>query len=163
MRRKRKECSGAQTEPRMAAAAGCTTFGYPAVNSSCLRWFEVGSEEGVDTIRHWRMVGVVEFIETPTFTRWIRKLLDDSEYAKLQFALVLRPDWGKVIPGSGGLRKLRWAGSRRGKRGGLRIIYYWQTADDHIWLLVAYPKSERDDLSHDEIKQLKRLVEEFEL
>jgi len=109
------------------------------------------------------MLGGVEFIETPTFTRWIGKLLADGEYAKQQRALVLRPDWGKVIPGSGGLRKLRWAGSGRGKRGGLRIIYYWQTADDHIWLLVAYPKSERDDLSHDEIKQLKRLVEEFEL
>ena len=114
-------------------------------------------------IRQWRIVLCVEFIETPTFTRLIGKLMDDGEYAKMQFALVLRPDWGKVIPGSGGLRKLRWAGSGRGKRGGLRVIYYWQTADDQIWLLVAYPKSERDDLSHDEIKQLKRLVEEFEL
>jgi len=114
-------------------------------------------------IRQWRIVLCVEFIETPTFTRLIGKLMDDDEYAKLQLALALRPDWGKVIPGSGGLRKLRWAGSGRGKRGGLRVIYYWQTADDQIWLLVAYPKSERDDLSHDEIKQLRRLVEEFEL
>jgi len=109
------------------------------------------------------MVRGVEFIETPTFTRLIGKLMDDDEYAKLQLALARRPDWGKVIPGGGGLRKLRWAGSGRGKRGGLRVIYYWQTADDQIWLLVAYPKSERDDLSHDEIKHLKRLVEEFEL
>jgi mRNA-degrading endonuclease RelE of RelBE toxin-antitoxin system len=105
----------------------------------------------------------VEFIETPTFTRLIGKLMDDDEYAKLQLALALRPDWGKVIPGSSGLRKLRWAGSGRGKRGGLRVIYYWQTAEDQIWLLVAYPKNERDDLSRDEIKQLRRLVEEFEL
>jgi mRNA-degrading endonuclease RelE of RelBE toxin-antitoxin system len=105
----------------------------------------------------------VEFVETPTFTRLIGKLLDDDEYARLQLGLALRPDWGKVIPGSGGLRKVRWAGSGRGKRGGLRIIYYWQTAEDQIWLLLAYPKSERDDLSLDEIKQLKRLVEEFEL
>ena len=89
--------------------------------------------------------------------------MDDSEYAKLQLALVRRPDWGKVIPGGGGLRKLRWAGSGRGKRGGLRVIYYWQAADDQIWLLLAYPKSERGDLSHGEIKQLKRLVEVFEL
>jgi hypothetical protein len=117
----------------------------------------------VDTIRQWRILWGVEFIETPTFTRLIGKVMDDDASAKLQLALVLRPDWGKVIPGSGGLRKVRWAGSGRGKRGGLRIICYWQTADDQIWLLVAYPKSEREDLSHDEIKQLKRLVEAFEL
>ena len=86
--------------------------------------------------------------------------MDDDEYTKLQLALVRRPDWGKIIPGSGGLRKLRWAGSGRGKRGGLRVIYYWQTADEQIWLLLAYLKSEQDDLSHDEIKQLKRLVGE---
>ena len=73
---------------------------------------------GVDMIRQWRIMLCVEFIETPTFTRLIGKLMDDDEYAKMQLALVLRPDWGKVIPGSGGLRKLRWAGSGRGKRGG---------------------------------------------
>lgn len=89
--------------------------------------------------------------------------MDDDEYSNLQLALVRRPDWGNVITGSGGLRKLRWAGSGRGKRGGLRVIYYWQTADGRIWMLLAYPKSERDDLSRDEIKQLKRLVEDFEL
>ena len=117
----------------------------------------------VDTIRHWRTVRGVEFIETPTFTRLIGKLMDDDEYAKMQLALARRPDWGKVIPGGGGLRKLRWAGSGRGKRGGLRVIYYCQAADDQIWLLFAYAKNEREDLSHDEVKQLKQLVEEFEL
>jgi len=86
----------------------------------------------------------------------------DEEYSKLQIALVRRPDWGSVIPGSGGIRKLRWRSSGRGKRGGLRLIYYWQTADDQIWMLLAYRKSEKDDLSRDEMKQLKRLVEEFE-
>jgi hypothetical protein len=105
----------------------------------------------------------VEFIETATFTRLITKLMDDDEYAKLQLALVSRPNWGNVIPGSGGIRKMRWAGSGRGKRGGLRVIYYWQTADDQIWLLVAYPKNVRDDLSPGEVKQLKQLVEEFEV
>ena len=104
----------------------------------------------------------VEFIETPTFIRLIGKLMDDGDYAELQLALVRRPDWGKVMPGGGGFRKVRWAGSGRGKRGGLRVIYYWRTADDQIWLLLAYPKSDREDLSHDEISQLKRLVEEFE-
>jgi hypothetical protein len=87
--------------------------------------------------------------------------MDDDEYSKLQLALVHRPDWGNVIPGGGGIRKLRWAGSGRGKRGGLRVIYYWQTAGDEIWMLLAYPKNERDDLSRDELILLKRLVEEF--
>jgi hypothetical protein len=105
----------------------------------------------------------VEFIETPTFTRLIGKMMDDAAYSRLQLALVRRPGWGKLIPGSGGLRKLRWAGSGRGKRGGLRIIYYWQMVDDHIWLLLVYSKAEQDDLSRDEIKQLRRLVDEFDL
>ena len=104
----------------------------------------------------------VEFIETPTFTRLITKVMDDDEYSKLQLALACRPDLGNVIPGGGGIRKLRWAGSGRGKRGGLRVIYYWQTADDQVWLLVAYPKNEKEDLSRDELKELKRLVAEFE-
>jgi len=86
----------------------------------------------------------------------------DDDYAAMQVALARRPDLGRIIPGSGGIRKMRWAGSGRGKRGGLWIIYYWQVAEDQIWLLLAYPKSERDDLSHDEIKQLKRLIEQFE-
>ena len=56
---------------------------------------------------------------------------------------------------------MRWAGTGRGKRRGLRIIYYWQVGDERIWMLLVYPKSERDDLTRDEIKQLKRLVEQF--
>lgn len=103
----------------------------------------------------------MEFIETPTFTRLVLGLMEDDDYAKLQAALALQPDLGKVIPGSGGIRKARWAGSGRGKRGGLRIIYYWQVAEDKIWMLLAYRKSEREDLSRDQIRQLKILVEEF--
>jgi hypothetical protein len=105
----------------------------------------------------------VEFIETPTFTRLIARLLDDDDYADLQIALVRRPDWGQLIPGSGGLRKLRWAGSGRGKRGGLRVIYYWVSAGEQIWLLLAYPKNEKEDLSRDAIRQLRRLIEEFDV
>lgn len=103
----------------------------------------------------------MEFIETPTFTKLVLDLLEDDDYAKLQAALALRPDLGKVIPGSGGIRKARWAGSGRGKRGGLRVIYYWQVADDIIWMLMAYPKSDQEDLSRDQVRQLKILVEEF--
>ena len=104
----------------------------------------------------------MEFIETPTFTRLVLELMEDDDYAKLQLALAKRPDMGKIIPDGGGIRKMRWAGSGRGKRGGLRVIYYWHVADSQIWMLLAYPKNERGDLTPEQIKQLKRLVKEFE-
>lgn len=106
-------------------------------------------------------ISQMEFIETPTFTKLLLALMEDDDYAKLQATLALRPDMGKVIPGSGGIRKARWAGSGRGKRGGLRVIYYWQGAEDIIWMLTVYPKSEREDLSHEQVRQLKILLEEF--
>ena len=71
----------------------------------------------------------MEFVETPTFTRLILPLMKDDDYAELQVALAKRPEIGKVIPGSGGIRKARWGGSGRGKRGGLRIIYFWQSRE----------------------------------
>jgi mRNA-degrading endonuclease RelE of RelBE toxin-antitoxin system len=67
----------------------------------------------------------VEIIETSIFTRQVQELLNDEEYRLLQSALLSRPDLGAIIPGSGGLRKARWSTRRRGKRGGLRVIYYW--------------------------------------
>ncbi len=70
------------------------------------------------------------FIEAPIFTKHIYDYLNDEEYSALQQTIALRPDAGKIIPGSGGLRKLRWAGSGHGKRGGLRIIYYWLRKTD---------------------------------
>jgi hypothetical protein len=103
----------------------------------------------------------MEFVETPTFTRLVLDLMDDDDYACLQAALALRPDLGKIIPGGGGIRKMRWAGSGRGKRGGLRCIYYWQTADERVWMLLVFPKSERDDLSQQQLRQLRILVKEF--
>ena len=66
----------------------------------------------------------MRFVETPLFTAAIRSALADEDYRALQFALLLRPEQGSVIPPSGGLRKVRWASSSRGKRGGLRVIYY---------------------------------------
>lgn len=102
----------------------------------------------------------VEFIETPIFSREIDRLLSESEYRRLQVALLLRPDRGDLIRGSGGLRKLRWRTPGHGKRGGLRIIYYW-VVPDQIYLLYAYPKSRRDDLTQAEIKTLKALMEDW--
>ena len=102
----------------------------------------------------------MEFFETPIFTRSISKLITDEEYHLLQLQLAIRPESGDVIKGSGGIRKLRWAGSGRGKRGGIRVIYFFYDHDDQIYMLYAYPKNERDDLSKDQLKLLKKLVEE---
>ena len=101
----------------------------------------------------------VVFVETPTFTKRILQLMDDESYLALQVHLAENPDSGKVISGSGGLRKIRWAGSGRGKRGGLRVIYYWWVSKDRISMLIAYPKNEQDDLTADQVKQLRRALE----
>jgi hypothetical protein len=97
----------------------------------------------------------VIFVETPIFTRRVQQFMDDEEYGEMQAFLTLRPDAGNVIKGTGGMRKLRWVGSGRGKRGGLRVIYYWWVAKDRISMLLAYPKNEQDDLTADQLKQLK--------
>lgn len=70
-----------------------------------------------------------------------------------------RPDLGKVIPGSGGIRKLRWGVEKRGKRGGARFIYYWAKDDDQILMLFVFAKNEADDLTKDQIAQLRAVVE----
>jgi hypothetical protein len=77
----------------------------------------------------------------------------------LQWALVQRPDAGAIIPGSGGVRKLRWAGSGRGKRGGLRVIYYWKNQMGEIWLLTLYAKNEAADIPLHVLRQLKQEIE----
>jgi hypothetical protein len=98
-------------------------------------------------------------VETSVFTRRVIVLLSDDEYRELQSALVERPDAGVIIPGGGGLRKLRWKGSGRGKRGGARIIYYWATAKGQILMLFIYAKNEMDDLSPDQLKTLRQAME----
>ncbi len=66
----------------------------------------------------------MRFIETPIFTKELQHLLEDEEYRALQLALLFRPEQGSLIPGAGGLRKLRWRQKGKGKRGGCRVIYY---------------------------------------
>lgn len=99
-------------------------------------------------------------VETSIFTRQVQVLLSDEEYRQLQMALVLHPDMGTVIPGSGGLRKTRWSLAGRGKRGGVRIIYYWAVVNDKILMLFMYAKNEQDDLTPEQLKVLRRLIEE---
>ncbi|MFN0079365.1 MAG: type II toxin-antitoxin system RelE/ParE family toxin [Prosthecobacter sp.] len=102
----------------------------------------------------------MEFIEFSHFAKNLSLLGDDDEYLDLQLHLMERPESGAVIPGSGGLRKLRWAGSGRGKRGGLRLIYYYVTAEGQILLLHLYAKNEMEDLDSQMTRQLKQLVTE---
>jgi hypothetical protein len=101
----------------------------------------------------------MEFIETHLFTRLILELLTDDEYHTVQMNLEERPDQGRVINGSGGLRKIRVAAKGKGKSGGARIIYYWAPSSARIYLLLAYPKNKKDDLNSGEILLLKALME----
>jgi hypothetical protein len=101
----------------------------------------------------------MRFIETPIFTREISTFMTDEEYHSLQLALLFRPEQGAVISGGGGLRKLRWGFHGKGKRGGCRIIYYWDQ-EDTIYMLFVYPKSKQEDLTPAQVKLLAKLVQE---
>src|SRR5581483_12401810 len=98
-------------------------------------------------------------IETSIFTRQVEQLLSNQEYRELQIALVNRPAAGAVIVGSGGLRKLRWGSRGKGKRGGARVIYYWAVKREQLVMLLIYRKSEQEDLTREQIKTLKQIVE----
>ena len=98
-------------------------------------------------------------METSIFTCQIQEMLSDEEYRFLQIELINRPESGKVIPRSGGLRKLRWSLKGSGKRGGIRIIYYWFVSQENILLLFAYPKNVQDDLTEYQLRQLRKIVE----
>lgn len=100
------------------------------------------------------------FIETPVFTKRLLEALDDDSYAGLQKELYRKPDAGSVIPGSAGLRKIRWGTKHTGKRGGLRVIYYWDKPTDSIYFLLIYKKSTRDDLTPSQLQTLSALVKE---
>ena len=102
----------------------------------------------------------MRFIETPIFTQELKALLSDEEYRALQLALLFRPAQGPIIPSSGGLRKMRWRMAGKGKRGGVRLIYYWDKSGSTIYMLFIYPKNERDDLTASQLRILSKLVRE---
>ncbi|MCH7826796.1 MAG: type II toxin-antitoxin system RelE/ParE family toxin [Bacteroidetes bacterium] len=101
----------------------------------------------------------MRIIETSIFTKKLLPLLSDEDYRKLQNEIILNPEKGKIIRGSGGLRKIRWSIPGRGKSGGVRIIYYWVKPKEIILMLLIYSKNEQDDLSNDQLKILKTLVQ----
>ena len=102
----------------------------------------------------------MEFIEVSTFRSSAAKLLGEDELDALQSLLLLHPDAGVVIPGGGGLRKVRVPAKGKGKRGGGRVIYYWVNADSQIFLIYAYAKNERTDITP---KQTKLFLEILDL
>jgi len=101
------------------------------------------------------------FIETPIFTADVRALLSDDEYAALQQHLVVQPNAGAVIAGTGGLRKIRWTTAGRGKRGGTRVIYYHVVAQAQIRMILIYRKGVKDDLTPREKAELRKINSEW--
>lgn len=100
----------------------------------------------------------MRFIETPIFTASVRKHLDDDDYRAPQLALVLRPEQGALIRGGAGLRKLRWGAEGRGKRGGVRTIYYWAVEEEVCFMLFMFAKNEQGDLTAKQLQVLASLV-----
>ena len=101
------------------------------------------------------------FIETTIFTKRLGDYLEGEEYCKLQNFLMDHPDTGKLMPGTGGFRKLRWGIGGKGKRGGIRIIYYWQVTEEQIYLMTLYAKNEMVELTSKDKKMLKQLLQEW--
>lgn len=99
-------------------------------------------------------------IETSIFTKRVLKLLTRDEYRQLQTELANRPGAAPVIKGSGGLRKARWFVKGRGKRGGVRVIYYWAVQKEQLLMLLIYSKTKQDDLSPEQLKTLRYIMEE---
>ena len=104
------------------------------------------------------LVVIMEFIESPIFTKLISKYLSDEEYSVLQWELLSQPNAGQIIPGSGGLRKLRWQAEGRGKSSGYRVIYYWQDHLGQIWLLTIYAKNEAENIPAHILKAIKKEI-----
>ncbi|HXB56277.1 MAG TPA: toxin [Vicinamibacteria bacterium] len=113
-------------------------------------------------LRKLRMLELLEFIEAPRFTQLLPDYLGDDDYGELQIHLANDPEAGEVIQGTGGFRKVRWADPRRGhgRRGGLRVIYYYFEQDMQIWFLTLYGKDEVVDLSPKEKRLLKAAINE---
>jgi hypothetical protein len=104
----------------------------------------------------------LEFIETTGFSRHRENYLNDSQFNLLQLYLINFPDAGDVIRGSGGVRKLRWGLPGQGKRGGLRIVYYWIRKDEQILFLTVYRKTEAANLSQEAIREMKKLIKSLD-
>lgn len=99
------------------------------------------------------------FIESTVFTRLLPDYLSDEDYQALQSYLMQKPDAGDIVRGSGGVRKVRWASNNKGKRSGIRAIYYWKKANHEIWMLTIYSKSEQSTIPGHILKQIAEAID----
>lgn len=99
------------------------------------------------------------FIETKLFSREVGNYLSDAEYSNVQKNIIAFPDAGDLVPGSGGVRKLRWAIPGRGKRGGVRIIYYAKTTAGQIWMLTIYSKTEESNIPAHVLRKIREEID----
>ena len=102
---------------------------------------------------------VMEFIEATAFTKYVYDYLAEDEYLGLQSFFLQNPEAGKIVRGSGGVRKVRWAITGKGKSGGVRVIYYFKKQDDEIWLLTIYSKSEVESIPAHVLRQIAKEIE----
>jgi hypothetical protein len=102
---------------------------------------------------------VFVFIESTVFDRQRAEYLDDDEYGELQQFMILNPEAGKLVRGSGGVRKLRWRQEGAGKRGGLRVIYFVRYQPNEFWMLTLYSKTQRENVPAHILRRLKELFE----
>lgn len=100
------------------------------------------------------------FVETPLFTRLVGEYFTDQEYTALQIALAKNPELGDVIPGSGGVRKVRWGVHGRGKRGGVRVIYFVRSRQGLIWMLTIYAKNVAKDIPTHLLRRIREEIED---
>jgi hypothetical protein len=103
---------------------------------------------------------MISFIETKLFTRLVQEYLTDDDYSKLQQVLLADPEAGAIIPGAGGVRKLRWGVAGRGKRGGIRVIYFLRTRQGQIWMLTLYAKNVAESIPANVLKQIKDEIDD---
>jgi hypothetical protein len=103
---------------------------------------------------------VIVFIETSLFTKLVYTYLTEDEYLGLQSFLLAYLDVGLVVPGSGGVRKLRWVVAGQGKRGGVRVIYYWKRSDGEIWMLTLYTKNEASTIAAHILRKIAKEIDD---